>query len=461
MLNPKVEDIASLVDLTANGDNRPRVSRKKEEPEPLDDALFRSRIKGRSCELIDFVLIPTYEDSVRPRASRAAEERVRNASSTDSKEGAVPGVGVKAEPIDDSRLLPEVGPADSHRNLSEEELREVAQRLKNPTVKIKKDSQFSWKVVTDRMKVVGLGRHPIDLDEVTLNFKFNRHYLHNLYGGSFVATFPRPDPKKRLVHKVDDFMCVVLDLNPHAPINPGDPGLFFSDAPADDLGSFTRTSYRVCVRVQEKPALWRYMGQYRMIVSESLTTDEFAMQPVAVQKTWGQDILLKTWGYEVAARVWYRKRHQQEPPEDEISTLLESKSHMATICNELSWEDIITAFKIGKEVMGIYVMKCVGYDIEFQQILARNYKHFTPPKSKQKPRGDTKAALKRKHRSPDSVTPEPSEDDNIDDADGNDDTTVVVNLVDVGDQLDVEPEVLCVAPKGTRSRAPAKRLKIE
>lgn len=54
----------------------------------------------------------------------------------------------------------------------------------------------------------------------------------------------------------------------------------------------------------------------------------------------------------------------------------------------------------------MYAMKCVGYDTQFQVVLARNYKKFSPPKPKSKSKGVSRAAQGRK-RNP--ATPEASD----------------------------------------------------
>ena len=155
--------------------------------------------------------------------------------------------------------------------------------IMQPTVKVKKESQFSWDIVADRMKLVGLARYPIALDKATRDFAFNRHYLHKLYGGSFVDTSPHPEPARVRVHGLDDFMCLRLDYNPHAPVNPGDPGLLFTYRSTDKFAKYAARVNRLFVRTQASPALWQYMGQYRMYASEPLTSDEFAGQPLLVR----------------------------------------------------------------------------------------------------------------------------------------------------------------------------------
>lgn len=155
--------------------------------------------------------------------------------------------------------------------LSAEELAATLEKYRNPHAKIKKDTQFDGAMVTDRLKAIGFERYPIDMEERLQQFLFNRHYIHNLYGGSFVDTFPSPSDEKVAIHGLDDFMFITLDLHPHAPLNPGDPGLFLNMVPADGTWGNARQVVRVFVRLRDTPkALWQYSENYRMYPSESL-----------------------------------------------------------------------------------------------------------------------------------------------------------------------------------------------
>ncbi|KZT74557.1 hypothetical protein DAEQUDRAFT_807663 [Daedalea quercina L-15889] len=284
---------------------------------------------------------------------------------------------------------------------------------------------------------------------------FNRHYLHNLYGGSFVDTFPRPKPEKLHFHGLDDFLCLVLDYNPHAPVVPGNPGLFNKSMRASDIGLDSKPSSRVIVRVRSgPPALWQYMGQYRMYASESLTPEEYKSQSLGVRKTWAKE---KEWGAEVSAQVFFRKVHHREPSEENISDILDSKEGLVAARSQLSLENIMAAYERGEEENGIYALKCVGYDIEFQRVLERNYKYFTPPEGKTKkgarPAGvKTKAkAAKRKRRSSTPDTPELFERDS---SPGRVDAPMK-------EGVDSDVEILDYNPRTTRSSLQAKRLKSE
>ena len=184
--------------------------------------------------------------------------------------------------------------------LSEEEIRQVALRLTNvsahsspahflvslttpkPAVKIKEHTQWTWDVVTDRLRVVGLDPYPVDLVEPTRSFTFKREYLHKLYGGNMQATQPEPNQGKAAIHGIKHFLCLLLPYNPHAPVVPGNPGLTMSSH--STMGRSWDDVQRVVVRVRDSaPALWQYMGQYRMYPSESLTPAEYMSQPLMVR----------------------------------------------------------------------------------------------------------------------------------------------------------------------------------
>lgn len=109
--------------------------------------------------------------------------------------------------------------------------------------------------------------------------------MHKLYGGSFVDTFPHPEPARMRIHGLDDFMCLRLDYNPHAPMNPGDPGLLFTYRSTNKFAKYAARVNWLFVRTQASPALWHYMGQYRMYASELLTQGEFASQPPLVRNS--------------------------------------------------------------------------------------------------------------------------------------------------------------------------------
>ncbi|KAH9912707.1 uncharacterized protein B0H18DRAFT_1126883 [Fomitopsis serialis] len=403
-----------------------------EKKEDVFDNSILSRARGLR-NIMSHILLFTYEQ-VRQNRDKELVATGRNSDG-------------KTEPTEDPDHWENAQPARSgtSRALSDEQLQAAASQWKNPIAKIKKDSQFTWRVVADRISVVGLERYPTGLDEETLKFIFNRHYLHHLYGGSFVDTFPRPEQLKVQFHGLADFMCLRLDYNPHAPVNPGDPGLLFTYRSADRLRNCAGGVNRVFVRIQASPALWQYMGQYRLYQSEPLTKGEFASQSSMVRKTWARDVLKRSKGDDIAVRVHLRKTHGREPSLGEVNRVLHDKQKLKAAKTRLTWADVVSAYERGEEEIRVYAMKCVAYDVDFQRTLARNYKHFTPPQQNSKSGPRTKAAVKRKRDSSD--TPEPSESDH--------------DVVDVEGEEEKasDSEEAHYEPTGTRSRM--KRVKTE
>jgi hypothetical protein len=130
------------------------------------------------------------------------------------------------------------------------------------------------------MLPMGFDPYPIppEVDEDMKNLIINRLYMTDVYGGSFVESFPKI--RKALVdkHGLDDFMYPNLVMNPFAPQIPGSHGLFFGliargfiEEPDDDQ------IYRVISRLES--GKWQYQGQYIMGYAPRLTTQEWASQP--------------------------------------------------------------------------------------------------------------------------------------------------------------------------------------
>ncbi|KAF9817669.1 hypothetical protein IEO21_03325 [Rhodonia placenta] len=211
---------------------------------------------------------------------REVMRRARRSHTSDFAQGEEAAPEIKGEA---SEVEAVIKAEPKEEPLSAEELAATLEKYRNPHAKIKKDTQFDGAMVTDRLKAIGFERYPIDMEERLQRFLFNRHYIHNLYGGSFVDTFPSPSDEKVAIHGLNDFMFITLDLHPHAPLNPGDPGLFLNMVPADGTWGNARQVVRVFVRLRDTPkALWQYSGNYRMYPSESLTREEFARQPPLV-----------------------------------------------------------------------------------------------------------------------------------------------------------------------------------
>ncbi|KAI0081695.1 hypothetical protein K474DRAFT_1131071 [Panus rudis PR-1116 ss-1] len=362
----------------------------------------------------------------------------------------------------------------------------------NHDAKIKKDSQFDLQTVYDRLKTVGTELFPIDLDEETKYFGVRREFISNLYGGGWVATFPRIDPEKASLHGIDNFAFLNLDYNPHAPVVPGAPGLFTTlGGPASVYRDYRiRDSkwYRVFVSIQ-KDGLWTYMGNYLFSLAPSLTASEFAIQSTVVKRTWGRSIHERKWGQDAIARIILRRKLAREPTKEETEAQRQEqeteekkrpqkkskngKTSAPLKRDTVTDEDVIEALLTGKEELGVYCMKCIEYDVEFQQFLKRTFfrsqrkktskvanskpsssdaPERTPDagvspasKTKGKPTGKKRKLAER--NSDDSDTPSQS-----DVGDGDSEVEEVVHANGNDDREGHTRRKLVYHPRGTRSR---------
>ncbi|KAL6304144.1 hypothetical protein BKA93DRAFT_826124 [Sparassis latifolia] len=364
----KKEDISSHLDAT-----RPSAYHALEEE--MSEAKPPLRKKAR--HLVEVAVLPWKAVKRDLERRRLAEREARAARAAQEMEDVKPQVpGVKAEPID-----VDLQPLSSEREdeakyepMTEEEIKAA------PLAKIKRGSQFDYKCVAQRLDAAGLRKSfPIALDETMLKFTMSRYYITELYGGSFVQTFPTISKEMVDMHGVNDFMMLPIVYHPHAPQNPGDPGLFYMQSARVFEWKEVR---RVFVAL--RPGVWSHVGFYKMFPSEPLTADEFQRQDGKVKRTWAEQILLKGWGEDIRLRVWWRQRNDEELSDEEIDVMISDKDIMKTVKEQV--KDISAAYERGEEQIGVWCMKCVGYDAKFQRILVNNYDNFIPPSQKNKDR---------------------------------------------------------------------------
>ncbi|THH02224.1 hypothetical protein EW026_g616 [Hermanssonia centrifuga] len=229
-------------------------------------------------------------------------------------------------------------------------------------------------------------RYQIPLDEEYTTFMFRREYISHLYGGNTQAMLPDIAPDKIALHGVNDFMMITLDFNPHAPVNPGDPGLFYrvikarkwSRCTARDLLAAEQneeeeekgkehTPERLFVRICNN--LWMYMGMYQLIPIDSLSTEEYCLQSPVNKREWTNQIMDKKGAKGIRARIALRSRLGREPTLSEVRKAVNDRA----LLDSVTPVQIESAYSKGEEEIGVWCMKCVGYDVEFQKLLVRNY----------------------------------------------------------------------------------------
>ncbi|KAI0059305.1 hypothetical protein BV25DRAFT_1889909 [Artomyces pyxidatus] len=296
------------------------------------------------------------------------------------------GRSVKEEPDDEADVV--------------EILRERSVSHKSPAtvpLQFKKDRAFD--VATIRSRLQGLTQYPIDFDPALMQVTVSRRFMSSVYGGSSQAAFPKIGEKKLAVHGLRNFMYLILDLHPHAPHQPGHPGLWFLQEVLTWEWS-RKTERRTFVRVS--PGKWLYVGQYKLNPVAPFSREEWLMQSNKIRSFWCRDILEFDWGKSVRARIIYRRDKGREATDRELDRIMESKTRHYRHVTEA---EIMQAFDEGKEMLGVFAMKCVGYDKDFQRSLAGTFPTWVPPpkepKRTKKTRRTkvTKSARKRKGQS--------------------------------------------------------------
>ncbi|KAJ3573127.1 hypothetical protein NP233_g2627 [Leucocoprinus birnbaumii] len=262
------------------------------------------------------------------------------------------------------------------RKLREEMVKiDLVLKIKNERVKIKAGLSLKHETLADRITKMNCPMFDIQLDQGIRDIAVPREFLSSIYGGNPQVTFPSIGKQFSARHKYDDFMYPSLDYNPEAAQVPGAPGLFF--AVGDDaIGHEWNTVQRVITRIAS--GQWQYMGQYSMTPTESLTLRELAAQPEKFLTTWGRETCAKTWGQDVVRRVAARKRFKcQKPTEAQIQAVEDSGEY-----KRVTPEDIKAALLTGEEVMGVWEMRCVGYEEDFQREIVQRFEGWTPPPRK-------------------------------------------------------------------------------
>ncbi|RDB20340.1 hypothetical protein Hypma_012596 [Hypsizygus marmoreus] len=254
----------------------------------------------------------------------------------------------------------------------------------NPKWKIKiKKNEFTLGLDTvfRRVDTLGIKNFSLELNDDLLNTPVSREFISDVYGGNPQQTFPLIGADNLKRHGYDDFMFLNLDYNPRAPQRAGYPGLFFvcSNPKTSAVWPVTQRTF---VRLDDKK--WLYIGQYDLVRAAGLTVDEWKSQPHSVMMKWSTKVCDQQWGRDVRTRIALRKTLHREPTPAEVEQAL-TRNYAATP------DEVTQAYNNGSEVIGVWVMKCVGYDEKFQKEIIGQFETWTLP-----PRGPAKRKGKRK-----------------------------------------------------------------
>ncbi|KAJ7210637.1 hypothetical protein B0H12DRAFT_409650 [Mycena haematopus] len=303
-------------------------------------------------------------------------------------------------------------------DMEHQALHDKFELLKNPKVKKSKDAPvLSLDTVMARLSAHGINLepYPIDLEPEIRDVTVRRDFMSQEYGGNRQDTRPPIGEDFWMKTGLRNFMYLNLDFNPRCPEIPGAPGLLFNVAcPGDsdiDLSKLddkddTKRAKKCKPNKKNEKAkedkktrdedkteilfarldthMWQYQGQYVTASAKDLTIEEWKRQPLKVRRTWVRKLSLKKWGRPIRAEVALRRELGRRPTRAEKTTALKDKKNKFLAVTP---EDISKAFNRGEVVIKVSTMKCVGYNADFQRVLAEKMPLFIPDPSKGKNTG--------------------------------------------------------------------------
>ncbi|KAJ3513373.1 hypothetical protein NLJ89_g2990 [Agrocybe chaxingu] len=329
--------------------------------------------------------------------------------------------------------------------------------MKGKKIKKFENMQFSLDTVNDRLKLVNaVVPYEVLLDKGIQEFTVSRDFMSSVYGGSMQATCPKISDTRFRAHGYNMFTYLHEEYHPHAPRFAGGPGLFLCTAGGEDWGGLQRVFTRILSN------RWQYMGQYEIKSAKSLTPEEWRQQDQKVRQTWGNEICRQRWGSSVCARILGRRELGRNPTNKEMDEIYESGRY-----KRITPQEVLAAYDSGEERLGVWTMKCVDYDTEFQLELYERFPAWVPaPRKPRKKKGDTegeskgkKSVKKEKTKAAAGLTAVSKKRKRDELSDSESDLTELESedepehRVEEGEMEDGEPlEELLYKSKGTRSR---------
>ncbi|KAG5643239.1 hypothetical protein DXG03_001288 [Asterophora parasitica] len=240
----------------------------------------------------------------------------------------------------------------------------------NPTWTIKRyqeDVNAGLDSVFRRVNALQIKPLPLDLDDDLLYYTVSREFISDVYGGNSQSTFPSIAPDKLHHHGYSDFMFLNITFNPYAPQRPGFPGLFYRSR-TTNLPKF----HRVFIRI--KSAAWLYLGQYELVRTDPLTTQEWAASSKQAH---------------IRVRIALRQIIGREPTEAAVNSGIQDGSGVEP-------EDVKSALDNGEETVNVWIMRCVAYDDTFQREIMEKFSSWKPKQKTKDTSGNAKPNAKGK-----------------------------------------------------------------
>ncbi|CCL98679.1 uncharacterized protein FIBRA_00681 [Fibroporia radiculosa] len=218
-------------------------------------------------------------------------------------------------------------------------------------------------IIQARLLAMSVQSYPVTVRPTLRDITVNRKFMSQVYGGSPQSMCPSINMKNR-THRFRNFLFPTLMLNPHAPKEPGEPGLLLR---VTKDAAWQPGDQKLLVGLRQ--GTYRYMGEYTMVRAEPLSREEYKSLPANAKREWAGEILRRRKDKGLRVRIILRRENPgREPTEQEVKEAIGDTNNEYRNVNEA---EIIRAFKTGQETMSVWCMKSVGYDEGFQRDVAR------------------------------------------------------------------------------------------
>ncbi|KAL5527229.1 hypothetical protein ACEPAG_6020 [Sanghuangporus baumii] len=252
----------------------------------------------------------------------------------------------------------------------------------------KKDELFALPADTVYNIITQTGLKDVALPEIDLRIRdtfVSRYLISDMLGGSPQDTFPTPRPEKISEHGIKSYLCLVYSFNPFAPQLPGKSGLFFG-LTRRGLSAAERAKhsmvYPYFIRVDANK--WHYLGHYEFKGGRPLTVEEWRQQSSLCKRTWIRDVAICKGFTKYRAYIRLR-RGLEEDDEVKPEAVKEMEINMSANkgLDDISLDEIETAFDRGHILIDAQGMQCTRYDVTFQQNLYEHSLNWSASSKKQ------------------------------------------------------------------------------
>ncbi|KAJ3806884.1 hypothetical protein F5876DRAFT_80260 [Lentinula aff. lateritia] len=312
---------------------------------------IKDRKPSKKRKVLDGVLIPAFNRKLQP--SPKLEEQSQHVIPSQHRD----------------RATSNSGPGDTASE-SDEKPDLTNLRVEEYEIKPKIKPEMNIDSITFQARIarVSASRYPVTLEPASAQWQpVSRKFISRTYGGS-----------------------ESLEKHPDAPKRPGEPGIWYDSSPMEYTEDFDTVRHGFARMSSDK---WLYLGDYKQCATEALTQHEWLLQSDKFHRIWTSLVQTKPWARRARASIHLRKEWSREPTMEEIEdAATEGEFKNVTI------EEVKDAFDQGQQRgifsnkrLGMLVLKCIGYDNDFQKELIDNFSHWIPPAKKSDLKKSSKA----------------------------------------------------------------------